>query len=117
MRHRHAQLRRQSFQFHSGTQQQLIGELSGGERNRVHLAKVLRAGANVLLLDEPTNDLDVESAAPRNFEGGAVEFPRLRDRDFARPLVSRSHRKPHSRSEGDSEVVWFQGISTTISRI
>src|SRR6185312_14608414 len=49
------------FNFRGAQQQQLIGELSGGERNRVHLAKVLRAGGNVLLLDEPTNDLDVET--------------------------------------------------------
>src|SRR6516225_8063161 len=49
------------FNFKGAQQQQLVGELSGGERNRVHLAKVLRAGGNVLLLDEPTNDLDVET--------------------------------------------------------
>ena len=49
------------FNFRGTQQQQLIGELSGGERNRVHLAKVLKSGGNVLLLDEPTNDLDVET--------------------------------------------------------
>jgi ATPase subunit of ABC transporter with duplicated ATPase domains len=49
------------FNFKGTQQQQLIGELSGGERNRVHLAKVLKSGGNVLLLDEPTNDLDVET--------------------------------------------------------
>ena len=54
------------FNFRGAQQQQLIGELSGGERNRVHLAKVLKSGGNVILLDEPTNDLDVETLrAPR----------------------------------------------------
>ena len=61
------------FNFKGTQQQQLIGELSGGERNRVHLAKVLRAGGNVLLLDEPTNDLDVETL--RALEEALLNFP------------------------------------------
>ena len=69
--------------------------LSGGERNRVHLAKMLKEGANVLLLDEPTNDLDVNTMraleeALENFAGCAVVIS-------PRPLVSRSHRHAHSR--------------------
>jgi energy-dependent translational throttle protein EttA len=61
------------FNFKGTQQQQLIGELSGGERNRVHLAKVLRAGGNVLLLDEPTNDLDIETL--RALEDALLNFP------------------------------------------
>ena len=83
------------FNFKGAQQQQLIGELSGGERNRVHLAKVLRAGGNVLLLDEPTNDLDVETL--RALEEALLSFPRLRRGDLARPLVPRPHRDAHPR--------------------
>jgi sulfate-transporting ATPase len=72
------------FNFKGSQQQQTIGELSGGERNRVHLAKVLKSGGNVLLLDEPTNDLDIET---------------LRALEEA-PLVPRSHRDPHPRLRG-----------------
>ena len=61
------------FNFRGTQQQQLIGELSGGERNRVHLAKVLKSGGNVLLLDEPTNDLDVETL--RALEEALLSFP------------------------------------------
>src|SRR5438132_10863129 len=61
------------FNFRGTQQQQLIGQLSGGERNRVHLAKVLRAGGNVLLLDEPTNDLDIETL--RALEEALLGFP------------------------------------------
>ena len=61
------------FNFKGAQQQQLIGELSGGERNRVHLAKVLKSGGNVLLLDEPTNDLDVETL--RALEEALLNFP------------------------------------------
>src|SRR5207245_1266534 len=61
------------FNFKGSQQQQLIGELSGGERNRVHLAKVLKSGGNVLLLDEPTNDLDVETL--RALEEALLSFP------------------------------------------
>ena len=95
------------FNFKGTQQQQLIGELSGGERNRVHLAKVLRAGANVLLLDEPTNDLDVETLraleeALLNFPGCAVVISH--DRWFLDRIAT------HILAfEGDSEVVWFQG--------
>src|SRR5580704_6813783 len=95
------------FNFKGTQQQQLIGELSGGERNRVHLAKVLRAGGNVLLLDEPTNDLDVETLraleeALLNFPGCAVVISH--DRWFLDRIAS------HILAfEGDSQVVWFEG--------
>ncbi len=81
------------FNFKGTQQQQTIGELSGGERNRVHLAKVLKSGGNVLLLDEPTNDLDVETL--RRARRGAAQLPGLRGRDLARSLVPRPHRDPH----------------------
>jgi ATPase subunit of ABC transporter with duplicated ATPase domains len=61
------------FNFKGSDQQKRIGDLSGGERNRVHLAKLLKAGGNVLLLDEPTNDLDVETL--RALENALLEFP------------------------------------------
>ena len=61
------------FNFKGAQQQQFIGDLSGGERNRVHLAKVFKAGGNVLLLDEPTNDLDIETL--RALEDALVAFP------------------------------------------
>jgi sulfate-transporting ATPase len=95
------------FNFRGTQQQQLIGELSGGERNRVHLAKVLRAGGNVLLLDEPTNDLDVETLraleeALLNFPGCAVVISH--DRWFLDRIAT------HILAfEGDSQVVWFEG--------
>jgi len=95
------------FNFKGTQQQQLIGELSGGERNRVHLAKVLRAGGNVLLLDEPTNDLDVETL--RALEEGLLAFPGCavvisHDRWFLDRIAT------HILAfEGDSEVVWFEG--------
>jgi len=95
------------FNFRGNQQQQQIGELSGGERNRVHLAKVLRSGANVLLLDEPTNDLDVETLraleeALLNFPGCAVVISH--DRWFLDRIAT------HILAfEGDSEVVWFEG--------
>ncbi len=95
------------FNFKGTQQQQLIGELSGGERNRVHLAKVLRAGGNVLLLDEPTNDLDVETLraledALLNFPGCAVVISH--DRWFLDRIAT------HILAfEGNSEAVWFEG--------
>ncbi|HXW75213.1 MAG TPA: energy-dependent translational throttle protein EttA [Steroidobacteraceae bacterium] len=95
------------FNFKGTQQQQLIGELSGGERNRVHLAKVLRQGGNVLLLDEPTNDLDVETLraleeALLNFPGCAVVISH--DRWFLDRIAT------HILAfEGDSQVVWFEG--------
>ena len=95
------------FNFRGAQQQQLIGELSGGERNRVHLAKVLRSGGNVLLLDEPTNDLDVETLraleeALLNFPGCAVVISH--DRWFLDRIAT------HILAfEGNSEVVWFEG--------
>jgi ATP-binding cassette ChvD family protein len=95
------------FNFKGPQQQQLVGELSGGERNRVHLAKVLRAGGNVLLLDEPTNDLDVETL--RALEEALLAFPGCavvisHDRWFLDRIAT------HILAfEGDSQVVWFEG--------
>jgi energy-dependent translational throttle protein EttA len=95
------------FNFRGNQQQQLIGELSGGERNRVHLAKVLKSGGNVLLLDEPTNDLDVETL--RALEEALVAFPGCavvisHDRWFLDRIAT------HILAfEGNSEVVWFEG--------
>ncbi len=95
------------FNFKGTQQQQFIGDLSGGERNRVHLAKVLRAGGNVLLLDEPTNDLDIETLraledALLNFPGCAVVISH--DRWFLDRIAT------HILAfEGNSEVVWFEG--------
>jgi ATP-binding cassette ChvD family protein len=95
------------FNFRGVQQQQMIGDLSGGERNRVHLAKVLRAGGNVLLLDEPTNDLDVETL--RALEEALLSFPGCavvisHDRWFLDRIAT------HILAfEGNSEVVWFEG--------
>jgi sulfate-transporting ATPase len=95
------------FNFKGAQQQQLIRELSGGERNRVHLAKVLRSGGNVLLLDEPTNDLDVETL--RALEEALVNFPGCavvisHDRWFLDRIAT------HILAfEGNSELVWFEG--------
>ncbi len=95
------------FNFKGTDQQKLVGQLSGGERNRLHLAKVLRSGGNVLLLDEPTNDLDVETLraleeALLNFPGCAVVISH--DRWFLDRVAT------HILSfEGESEVVWFEG--------
>ncbi len=95
------------FNFKGVQQQQFIGDLSGGERNRVHLAKVLKAGGNVLLLDEPTNDLDIETL--RALEEALVAFPGCavvisHDRWFLDRIAT------HILAfEGDSQVVWFQG--------
>jgi len=95
------------FNFRGGQQQQLIGELSGGERNRVHLAKVLKSGGNVLLLDEPTNDLDVETL--RALEEALLSFPGCavvisHDRWFLDRIAT------HILAfEGNSEVVFFEG--------
>jgi ATP-binding cassette ChvD family protein len=95
------------FNFKGTQQQQLIGDLSGGERNRVHLAKVLKSGGNVLLLDEPTNDLDIETLraledALLNFPGCAVVISH--DRWFLDRIAT------HMLAfEGDSQVVWFEG--------
>src|SRR5579862_2749321 len=102
------------FNFKGTQQQQLIGELSGGERNRVHLAKVLRAGGNVLLLDEPTNDLDVETL--RALEEALLAFPGCavvisHDRWFLDRVAT------HMLAfEGDSQVVWFEGTHDEYER-
>jgi sulfate-transporting ATPase len=95
------------FNFRGAEQQQKIGLLSGGERNRVHLAKMLRAGGNLLLLDEPTNDLDVETL--RALEQALLEFPGSavvisHDRWFLDRICT------HILAfEGDSVVTWFAG--------
>ena len=95
------------FNFKGGDQQKRIGDLSGGERNRVHLAKLLKAGGNVLLLDEPTNDLDVETL--RALEEALLAFPGCavvisHDRWFLDRIAT------HILAfEGDSQVVWFEG--------
>jgi ATP-binding cassette ChvD family protein len=95
------------FNFKGNDQQKHIGELSGGERNRVHLAKTLRAGGNVLLLDEPTNDLDVETL--RALEEALLNFPGCvlvisHDRWFLDRIAT------HILAfEGDSHVEWFAG--------
>ena len=95
------------FNFRGAEQQKKIGLLSGGERNRVHLAKMLKAGGNLLLLDEPTNDLDVETL--RALETALLEFPGSaivisHDRWFLDRIAT------HILAfEGDSQVVWFAG--------
>ncbi|HME62169.1 MAG TPA: ATP-binding cassette domain-containing protein, partial [Candidatus Binatia bacterium] len=95
------------FNFSGTDQQKKVGTLSGGERNRVHLAKMLKQGANVLLLDEPTNDLDVNTLraleeALENFAGCAVVISH--DRWFLDRVAT------HILAfEGDSRVVWFDG--------
>ncbi|HME30060.1 MAG TPA: energy-dependent translational throttle protein EttA [Pseudolabrys sp.] len=96
-----------SFNFKGADQQKKVGSLSGGERNRVHLAKMLRSGANLLLLDEPTNDLDVDTLraleeALEDFAGCAVIISH--DRWFLDRIAT------HILSfEGDSHVEWFEG--------
>ncbi|HEX3942674.1 MAG TPA: energy-dependent translational throttle protein EttA [Rhizomicrobium sp.] len=96
-----------AFNFKGGDQQKKVGLLSGGERNRVHLAKLLRSGANLLLLDEPTNDLDVETlraleAALEDFAGCAMIISH--DRWFLDRIAT------HMLAfEGDSHVEWFEG--------
>lgn len=95
------------FNFKGPDQQKKVGQLSGGERNRVHLAKMLKSGANVLLLDEPTNDLDVETL--RSLEEGLLDFAGCaivitHDRFFLDRIAT------HILAfEGDSQVVWFEG--------
>jgi ATPase subunit of ABC transporter with duplicated ATPase domains len=96
-----------AFNFRGADQQQKVGSLSGGQRNRVHLAKMLKSGANVLLLDEPTNDLDTETLAAleealEDFAGCAVIISHYRmflDRLATLMLAF----------EGDSHVEWFEG--------
>jgi ATP-binding cassette ChvD family protein len=95
------------FNFRGTDQQKRVGDLSGGERNRVHLAKLLAAGGNVLLLDEPTNDLDVETL--RALEEALLEFPGCavvisHDRWFLDRIAT------HILAfEGESQAVWFEG--------
>ncbi len=96
-----------SFNFRGADQQKKVRDLSGGERNRLHLAKLLKSGGNLLLLDEPTNDLDVDTLraleeALLDFAGCAVVIPH--DRWFLDRIAT------HILAfEGDSEVVWFEG--------
>jgi energy-dependent translational throttle protein EttA len=95
------------FNFRGTDQQKSVGQLSGGERNRIHLAKMLKAGANVLLLDEPTNDLDVDTL--RALEEALLEFSGCaviitHDRWFLDRVAT------HILAfEGESQVVWFEG--------
>ena len=99
-----------SFNFRGPDQQKAVGALSGGERNRVHLAKLLKSGGNVLLLDEPTNDLDVDTL--RALEAGLESFPGCavvisHDRWFLDRIAT------HVLAfEGDSVVRWFEGNFT-----
>jgi ATPase subunit of ABC transporter with duplicated ATPase domains len=96
-----------AFNFRGADQQKKVGALSGGERNRLHLAKLLRSGGNLLLLDEPTNDLDVDTL--RALEEALLEFAGCavvisHDRWFLDRIAT------HILAfEGDSEVVWFEG--------
>jgi ATPase subunit of ABC transporter with duplicated ATPase domains len=96
-----------SFNFKGGDQQKKVGQLSGGERNRVHLANMLKSGANLLLLDEPTNDLDVDTLraleeALEDFAGCAVIISH--DRWFLDRIAT------HILAfEGESHVEWFEG--------
>jgi ATPase subunit of ABC transporter with duplicated ATPase domains len=95
------------FNFKGPDQQKKVGQLSGGERNRVHLAKLVRSGGNLLLLDEPTNDLDVETL--RSLEEALLEFAGCavvisHDRWFLDRIAT------HILAfEGDSHVEWFEG--------
>ena len=95
------------FNFRGGDQQKLVKDLSGGERNRVHLAKLLRSGGNLLLLDEPTNDLDVDTLraleeALNDFAGCAVVISH--DRWFLDRVAT------HMLAfEGDSQTTWYEG--------
>ena len=96
-----------AFGFKGSDQQKVVGKLSGGERNRVHLAKLLKSGGNVLLLDEPTNDLDVDTL--RALENALITFAGCvliisHDRWFLDRIAT------HILAfEGESNVVWFEG--------
>jgi len=95
------------FNFRGADQQKKVGQLSGGERNRVHLARILKSGANVIFLDEPTNDLDVDTLrsleeALLNFAGCGIVV--THDRWFLDRIAT------HILAfEGDSQVIWFEG--------
>ena len=95
------------FAFRGADQQKRVSDLSGGERNRVHLARLLKSGGNVLLLDEPTNDLDVDTL--RALEDALIDFAGCavvisHDRWFLDRIAT------HILAfEGDSQVVWFEG--------
>ena len=93
------------FNFAGTDQQKKVKDLSGGERNRVHLARMLKEGANLIILDEPTNDLDVNTL--RALEEGLGKFCRLRRDQQSRPLVSgpRRHAYPGVRGRQQSGLV------------
>ena len=103
-----------SFNFRGSDQQKKVGDLSGGERNRLHLAKLLRSGGNLLLLDEPTNDLDVDTL--RALEDALVDFAGCavvisHDRWFLDRIAT------HILAfEGDSQVTWFEGTYAEYER-
>ena len=95
------------FNFKGPDQQKKVGDLSGGERNRVHLAKVMKSGANVLMLDEPTNDLDVDTLCA--LEEALLGYPGCilitsHDRWFLDRIATHI-----IAFEGDSQVIWFEG--------
>jgi sulfate-transporting ATPase len=99
--------RNHRYNFNGGDQQKKVGDLSGGERNRLQLAKTLKSGGNVLLLDEPTNDLDVDTLrsleeALANFAGTSLVISH--DRWFLDRLAT--HILAY---EGNSQLVWFEG--------
>jgi sulfate-transporting ATPase len=103
------------FNFKGQDQQKFVKDLSGGERNRMHLAKLLKSGGNVLLLDEPTNDLDVETLraleeALLNFAGNAIVISPTTAGSW---IASCTHILAF---EGDSQVVWFEGNYATTRR-
>jgi sulfate-transporting ATPase len=95
------------FNFNGAAQQQKVGTLSGGQRNRVHLAKLIKRGGNLLLLDEPTNDLDVDTL--RHLEDALLSFPGCvvvisHDRWFLDRIATNI-----LAFESDSKVLWFEG--------
>ena len=103
------------FNFKGSDQQKRVGDLSGGERNRVHLAKLLRSGGNSLLLDEPTNDLDVDTLraledALLDFAGCAVVISH--DRWFLDRIATHI-----LHFDGDSSVTWFEGVLGGVRRL
>ena len=103
-----------SFNLKGADQQKRVADLSGGERNRVHLAKLLKRGGNLLLLDEPTNDLDVDTL--RALEDALLDVRGLRRRDQPRPVVPGPHRDPHPRVRGRGPRGLVRGQATPTTR-